>query len=77
VRLHKGVPTDPAALFASAPGPVYAVFSVQQSYENPKGVAGETVEANGIADAAAAHGVQHFVYTSVNLGGVADTGVPQ
>ncbi|KAJ7879220.1 nucleoside-diphosphate-sugar epimerase family protein [Mycena olivaceomarginata] len=76
VRLHKGVPTEPAALFASAPGPVYAVFSVQQSYENPKGVAGETVEANGIADAAAAHGVKHFVYTSVNLGGGGGHGCP-
>ncbi|KAJ7489037.1 NAD(P)-binding protein [Mycena latifolia] len=63
VRLHKGSPDDPAALFASAPGPVYAVFSVQQSVDNP-------VQANALADAAAKHGVKHFVYTSVNFGGV-------
>ncbi|KAJ7445981.1 NAD(P)-binding protein [Mycena galericulata] len=69
VRLHKGSPTDPLALFASAPGPVYAVFSVQQSVDNPKGVAGETAEANALADAAAQHGVKHFVYSSVNFGG--------
>ncbi|KAJ6471639.1 NAD(P)-binding protein [Mycena vitilis] len=69
VRLHKGTPTDAAALFTSAPGPVYAVFSVQQSVDNPKGVAGETIEANAIADAAAKHDVKHFVYTSVNFGG--------
>ncbi|KAF8213807.1 hypothetical protein K438DRAFT_1565006 [Mycena galopus ATCC 62051] len=72
VRLLKGIPTEPEGLFASAPGPVYAVFSVQQSYENPKGVAGETVEANALADAAAKHGVKHFVYTSINFGGVPD-----
>ncbi|KAJ7258058.1 hypothetical protein B0H12DRAFT_451187 [Mycena haematopus] len=70
VRLHKGTPTDPLALFTSAPGPVYAVFSVQQSYDNPKGVAGETVEANALADAAAQHDVKHFIYASVNFGGV-------
>ncbi|KAJ7131429.1 hypothetical protein C8R44DRAFT_665173 [Mycena epipterygia] len=69
VRLHKGSPDDPTALFASAPGPVYAVFSVQQSVDNPKGVKGEVVQANALADAAAKHGVKHFVYTSVNFGG--------
>ncbi|KAJ6529229.1 hypothetical protein B0H19DRAFT_1214536 [Mycena capillaripes] len=72
VRLHKGTPTDPLPLFTSAPGPVYAVFSVQQSVDNPKGVEGETVEANALADAAAKHDVKHFVYTSVNFGGVPD-----
>ncbi|KAF7338887.1 NmrA domain-containing protein [Mycena sanguinolenta] len=70
VQLHKGTPTDPLPLFTSAPGPVYAVFSVQQSADNPKGVEGETVEANALADAAAKHGVKHFVYSSVNFGGV-------
>ncbi|KAJ7912090.1 nucleoside-diphosphate-sugar epimerase family protein [Mycena leptocephala] len=72
VRLHKGSPTDPQALFVSAPGPVYAVFSVQQSVDNPKGVAGETAEANALADAAAKHAVKHFLYSSVNFGGVPD-----
>ncbi|KAJ7859315.1 NAD(P)-binding protein [Mycena olivaceomarginata] len=72
VRLHKGTPTDPLALFTSAPGPVYAVFSVQQSVDNPKGVVGETVEANALADAAAKHDVKHFVYTSVNFGEAKD-----
>ncbi|KAJ7265702.1 NAD(P)-binding protein [Mycena rebaudengoi] len=70
VRLHKGTPTDPLPLFTTAPGPVYAVFSVQQSVDNPKGVTGETVEANTLADAAAKHDVKHFVYASVNFGGV-------
>ncbi|KAJ7724313.1 nucleoside-diphosphate-sugar epimerase family protein [Mycena maculata] len=69
VRLHKGNPNDPTALFTSAPGPVYAVFSVQQSIDNVKGVAGETVEANALVDAAAKHDVKHFVYSSVNFGG--------
>ncbi|KAF8217440.1 nucleoside-diphosphate-sugar epimerase family protein [Mycena galopus ATCC 62051] len=72
VRLHKGIPTDPLPLFTSAPGPVYAVFSVQQSVDNPKGVAGETIEANALADAAAKHDVKHFVYASVNFGGAQD-----
>ncbi|KAJ7670782.1 nucleoside-diphosphate-sugar epimerase family protein [Mycena polygramma] len=76
VRLHKGTPADPAALFTSAPGPVHAVFSVQQSMDNPKGVAQEIVEANALADAAAKHDVKHFVYSSVNLGGVDNTYVP-
>ncbi|KAJ7144177.1 NAD(P)-binding protein [Mycena epipterygia] len=68
VRLHRGTPTDPAALFSSAPGPVYGVFSVQQSYENPKGIEGEMVEAKALADVAAQYGVKHFVYASVNFG---------
>ncbi|KAJ6536354.1 hypothetical protein B0H19DRAFT_1004034 [Mycena capillaripes] len=68
VRLHKGTPIDPAVLFNSAPGPVYGVFSVQQSYENPKGIEGEVAEAKALADVAAQHGVKHFVYTSVNFG---------
>jgi hypothetical protein len=52
---------------------------VQQSVENPKGVTGETVEANTLADAAAKHDVKHFVYASVNFGGVEGkkTYVPQ
>ncbi|KAJ7176896.1 NAD(P)-binding protein [Mycena filopes] len=70
VRLHKGSPDDPEALFTSAPAPVYAVFSVQQSVDNPRGVKGEVVHANALADAATKHGVKHFVYTSVNFGGV-------
>ncbi|KAK7059919.1 NmrA domain-containing protein [Favolaschia claudopus] len=72
VRLHKGTPTNPLPLFTSAPGPVYAVFSVQQSVDNPKGVKGELIEANALADAAAQHHVKHFIYTSVNFGGQKD-----
>ncbi|KAF7360789.1 NmrA domain-containing protein [Mycena venus] len=75
VRLHKGTPLDAPALFAAAPAPVYAVFSVQKSYDNPRGVEGEMAEAKALADAAAKHGVKHFVYASVNRGGVPDTGV--
>ncbi|KAJ7242497.1 hypothetical protein C8J57DRAFT_1367650 [Mycena rebaudengoi] len=66
----RGTPTDPLPLFTTAPGPVYAVFSVQQSVDNPKGVTGEMVDANVLADAASKHDVKHFVYMSVNFGGV-------
>ncbi|KAJ7505440.1 NAD(P)-binding protein [Mycena galericulata] len=76
VRLHKGSPDDPAALFTSFDGTIYAVFSVQQSIDNPKGVEHEVVQANALADAAAKHGVKHFVYSSVNFGGVDKTYVP-
>ncbi|KAJ6549288.1 nucleoside-diphosphate-sugar epimerase family protein [Mycena vulgaris] len=75
VRLHKGTPLDAPALFATAPAPVYAVYSVQKSYDNPRGVDGEMAEARALADAAAEHGVKHFVYASVNFGGAPDTDV--
>ncbi|KAJ7634432.1 NAD(P)-binding protein [Roridomyces roridus] len=69
VQLLRGTPTDPGALFDSAPGQVYGVFSVQQSYENPKGIEnGEIMEAKALADEAAKRGVKHFVYTGVNFG---------
>ncbi|KAJ6616954.1 hypothetical protein B0H10DRAFT_2218942 [Mycena sp. CBHHK59/15] len=70
VRLLQGTADAPAALFAAAGVPVHGVFSVQQSVDNPGGVAGELVQANALADAAAQAGVRHFVYASVNFGGV-------
>ncbi|KAJ6480059.1 hypothetical protein DFH09DRAFT_1292679 [Mycena vulgaris] len=46
-----------------------------KSYDNPRGVDGEMAEARALADVAAKHGVQHFVYASVNFGGAPDTAV--
>lgn len=63
--------TQPAAVIekAKAGGPIYGVFSVQQSFDNPAGgIKGEVRQANELADAAAEAGVQHFVYTSVDFG---------
>ncbi|KAJ6615566.1 nucleoside-diphosphate-sugar epimerase family protein [Mycena sp. CBHHK59/15] len=70
VHLVKGTADEPEALFASAPGPVYGVFSVQLGIDNPKGIAGEISQAKLIADASAKHSVKHFIYSSANFGGV-------
>ncbi|KAJ7058319.1 hypothetical protein C8F01DRAFT_1255474 [Mycena amicta] len=75
VHALKGSPTNPSALFDTAnlppdtPLPIYAVFSVQQSVDNPRGLPGEIDESRTLADAAAKHGVKHFVYSSVQFGG--------
>ncbi|KAJ7132368.1 NAD(P)-binding protein [Mycena epipterygia] len=79
VRLVQGTADAPDALFAAAaPEHVYAVYSVQLGLDNPRGLAGEAAEARALADAAAAHGVRHFIYAGANFGGVPDdrTGVP-
>ncbi|KAJ6549322.1 hypothetical protein DFH09DRAFT_1087073 [Mycena vulgaris] len=44
IRLHKGTPLDVPALFATAPAPVYGVFSVQKSYDNPRAPRGGVSE---------------------------------
>jgi uncharacterized protein YbjT (DUF2867 family) len=57
-------------------GAIYGVFSVQQSYDNPRGgVTAEINEAKQMADEAAKHSVQHFIYASSDFGTVRDTGV--
>ncbi|KAJ6553495.1 hypothetical protein DFH09DRAFT_1318885 [Mycena vulgaris] len=68
VRVVEGSADAPAALFAAA-GRVDAVFSVQLGFDNPGGLAGEAAQARALADAAAAHGVKHFVYSGGNFGG--------
>ncbi|KAJ7470897.1 hypothetical protein FB451DRAFT_1037189 [Mycena latifolia] len=75
VRVLEGSADAPEALFAAV-GRVDAVFSVQLGLENPKGLSGEVAQARALADAAAAHGVKHFVYSGGNFGGREDTGVP-
>ncbi|KAJ7183418.1 hypothetical protein C8R46DRAFT_1066949 [Mycena filopes] len=79
VQLLQGTADAPEALFAAAaPQHVDAVYSVQLGLDNLRGLTGELAEARALADAAAAHGVGHFVYAGANFGGVADnrTGVP-
>ncbi|KAJ7872836.1 NAD(P)-binding protein [Mycena olivaceomarginata] len=70
VQLLQGTPDAPEALFAAAPGPVYAVYSVQLGLDNPGGLDSEMAQARALADAAAAHGVRHFIYAGANFGGV-------
>lgn len=79
VQLVQGTPDAPEALFAAAPGPVYAVYSVQLGLDNPGGLDSEMAQARALADAAAAHGVRHFIYAGANFGGVPGnrTKVPQ
>ncbi|KAJ7235610.1 nucleoside-diphosphate-sugar epimerase family protein [Mycena haematopus] len=78
VHLVQGSPDTPETLFAAAPGPVYAVYSVQLGLDNPHGLDSEMAQARKLADAAAVHGVRHFVYAGANFGGVAGnrTNVP-
>ncbi|KAJ7095478.1 hypothetical protein C8R43DRAFT_1049386 [Mycena crocata] len=83
VHLLAGSPDTPSALFAAAqnlnldtPSRVHAVYSVQLGLDNPGGLAGEVAQAKALADAAAAHGVKHFIYAGANFGGGEDTGVP-
>ncbi|KAF8214041.1 hypothetical protein K438DRAFT_1563603 [Mycena galopus ATCC 62051] len=68
VQLVQGSPDTPETFFAAAPGPVYAVYSVQLGLDNPKGLNSEMAQARALADAAAAHGVRHFIYAGANFG---------
>jgi uncharacterized protein YbjT (DUF2867 family) len=79
VQLIQGTADAPEALFAAAPGPVYAVYSVQLGLDNPGGLTAEMAQARALADAAAANGVRHFLYAGANFGGVPEnrTYVPQ
>ena len=73
---------NPEQIFekASKGGPIYGVFSVQSAMglpsHVPKGVEGETVLGKEVADIAAKYNVQHFIYTSVDQGGLPKTEVP-
>ena len=55
---------DPATLGPALDG-VYGVFSVQNFWLPGVGYEGEITQGKNLADAAAAAGVQHFVYSSV------------
>lgn len=74
---------DPATVFAKATEggkPLYGVFSVQtfmvKQPNGMKGVDGERWQGKAVADEAAKAGVQHFVYTSVDFGGLDKTDIP-
>jgi uncharacterized protein YbjT (DUF2867 family) len=60
---------------ASGPGSAYGVFSVQNFWLPGVGFDGEVRQGKALADAAAAAGVQHFVYSSVG-GADRNTGIP-
>ena len=72
VELLKGDLSDCSAIFAStsASGLITAVFSVQVPDMRRKGGADQEVtQGCALIDAALAHGVRHFVYSSVDRGG--------
>jgi len=64
VTVIQGDVTDPEAIFTKA-GSVDGVFSVT----TPGKEGAEEEQAHGLIDASIAHGVKHFVYTSVDRGG--------
>ncbi|MCJ1288779.1 hypothetical protein MMC34_000308 [Xylographa carneopallida] len=68
VSLIEGDLDDPAAILQHA-GPVWGVFSVQLNSD------AEETQGKALVDAAIAHGVQHFVYTSGDRGGPARSAV--
>lgn len=74
ITLLAGDLNDCHAIFSSAggPGAVYGVFSVQLPAFSQKNVPKDIEEQQGIAliDAALEAGVQHFVYSSVDRGGI-------
>lgn len=71
--LVRGDLDDEASLRAAMTG-VHGVFSVQ-TFLGPGGVDGEERWGKAVADAAAATGVAHFVYSSVG-GAERDSGIP-
>ncbi|OLR89594.1 NmrA family NAD(P)-binding protein [Actinokineospora bangkokensis] len=72
-ELVRGDLDDPASLRAAAEG-VDGVFSVQ-TFMAPGGLGGEVRQGRAVADAAAAAGVEHVVYSSVG-GAERESGVP-
>lgn len=66
VSVLAGDMADPAGLFARIPAsaaPVWGVYSVQVNSD------AEETQGRALVDAAAAHGVRHFVYSSGDRGG--------
>lgn len=65
VSVLQGDLNDCEAIFKSSPEPFHGVFSVQV----PLRPAVEEQQGKALVDAAASHGVRHFVYTSADRGG--------
>lgn len=65
VTVVQGDLDDPSAIFAQT-GPVHGVFSIQAA---SPGSPTEEIQGKALIDAAVAHGVSHFVYTSGDRGG--------
>ncbi|KAH8885460.1 NAD(P)-binding protein [Thozetella sp. PMI_491] len=63
VAVIKGDTSNPEDLFAQAPGPIWGVYSVQVNSDD------EERQGKAMVDAAVAHGVRHFVYSSGDRGG--------
>ncbi|KAL0257070.1 hypothetical protein SLS55_007880 [Diplodia seriata] len=62
IKAVQGDLNDPEAIFTAAGSPIWGVFSVQLPGSE------EEAQGNALVDAALAHGVQHFVFTSVERG---------
>jgi uncharacterized protein YbjT (DUF2867 family) len=74
VSLARGDMADPEAIFAQIPAsatPVWGVYSVQVNSND------EEAQGTALVDAAAAHGVRHFVYSSSDRGGPARSAANQ
>ncbi|KAI1852425.1 hypothetical protein JX266_002603 [Neoarthrinium moseri] len=65
IRVIAGDLSDPAAIFVAAGEPVWAVYTVQVNSD------AEEAQGKALVDAAARHGVRHFVYSSGDRGGLA------
>lgn len=63
VHLIPGNLDNPAAVFAAVPEPLWGVYSVQLGIGQTQ--AAEEQQGKALVDAALAHGVRHFVYSSV------------
>ena len=62
VHLIRGNLDNPAAIFAAIPEPLWGVYSVQLGIGQTQ--AAEEQQGKALVDAALAHGVRHFVYSS-------------
>lgn len=65
VTVIQGNWDDFNSIFSQLPKPLHGVFSVQLALNHVK----EEIQGKALVDAAAAHGVKHFVYASVERGG--------
>jgi len=77
IKLVKGDLDDCDAIFKAADAPIKAVFSVSMPAMSPWAQThAEEAQGKALVDAALAHGVQHFVFTSVDRHGLDATDVP-
>lgn len=68
VKAIQGDLNDPKAIFDTAGSPIWGVFSVQVPHGADQTSDPEEVQGKALVDVALAHGVKHFVYTSVDRG---------